>query len=150
LRSGGQRAAAAVLLAAGLALLPSCKGQPAGIYPLDDATVESYLRIYPRMVPILKEAREAREKPAATAEKPEVQQLLATAGWSWSDYLRIDGSIANAMLRIESPELFRRMEMRPEDAPPGNVDVVERHYYELKKMKLIVEDATKPGPGGGP
>jgi hypothetical protein len=135
----------ALLLAACLALLAGCGREPAGVYPLDDATVESYVKIYPRMVPILKESRARREKPRDLAERPEVQALLAEAGWSWDDYLRIDGSIANAMLYLESPATYREMELRPEDAPPANVAVVERHHFELKRMKLIVEEATRPG-----
>jgi hypothetical protein len=139
-RAPARLAAAAAVLS--LLALASC-GRSRGVYPLTDEVVRTYLEVHPPIHRAFLEGVKAGERPATTAQRPEVAAALARAGWSVRDYLRVDGSISNAMLFLESPARFRRMELTEEDAPPENVRVVNVRYFELKRMKLILEAETE-------
>jgi len=147
----GRRAA---LWGLGLLLLLSgaCARRQLEVVPLDDDVIAAYLEAYRVIAPVYRQAYEAGGSPSAIPGRDEIRDALGQAGWSWEQYQNVHGSVSNALLYIEDPETFRRMELRPGDAPPRNVRVVKAHYFEIKKARLIGQEETykgrKPASGG--
>lgn len=122
------------------------------VVPLDEEVIATYLEAYSKIAPAYRKAYEAGASPSALPRREDIRRALETAGWSWERYQKVHGSVSNALLFIEDREAFRRLELRPSDAPPGNVRAVEAAYFEIKKARLISEEETyggrRPEPAG--
>ncbi|MEM7248791.1 MAG: hypothetical protein AAF533_25900 [Acidobacteriota bacterium] len=93
--------------------------------PLTQELLSTYLDIAWDFRIERRRARLAGWHPATWHEWPELSATLKRVGWTMPDYMRIEGQVATARLRLQYPELFERDDYRDSDAPQEHLDLVE-------------------------
>jgi len=92
--------------------------------PLTAEALDAYLRAAPTLRAERHRAAAEGAAPGTWADRPGFAEALDAVGWSLDDYLRVEGQVSAARLRLEDPEIFAR-EFRPEDAPDAAVALVQ-------------------------
>jgi hypothetical protein len=109
--------------------------------PLLAEEVLTYVEVAPA---VRRERRDARRRdvpPARWADQPALRDALDAVGWSMDDYVRVEGQVTAARLRIEDPELFAR-EFSPADAPDPAVAAVRPLLEAVRRVQAPLPDAT--------
>jgi hypothetical protein len=126
----------------GLVLFLVHRGEPEH-HELTAKELDAYLSVAPTIRSERHAAAAEGARAAAWSSRPGIQRALESVGWTMQDYLRVEGQVSAARLRLEDPEAFER-EFRPEDAPEAVVDLIRPRLAEVLRVQRPFTSPDEP------
>jgi hypothetical protein len=106
---------------------------------LTGSALDKYVEIAMEVRSDRRRALSSGQPAAMWPKRPTIEAALDSVGWSMADYLRVEGQVAAARVRIEFPDVFKE-EFATRDAPDEHVNLVRERIDELRAAQASLPD----------